>query len=202
MKSKSVDLWDWIVLGRGKEKLSGTLKVPMNTVASIIHKWKKKNQEFFPELATWPIWLIGVESRRGDQEPVGSQWWLWQSSSIALWRNKNPTYPKHTAKMTKVLFFNCNKFARFSMILFTLCLLGIVTKMTRTKKSEINVFEKLNYCHKIYYNVKWMTWRTGVAVQIFGWALSLGGRARCWLVYFLQKVAPWGLGDYISMQNW
>lgn len=83
------------------------------------------------------------------------------------------------------------------MILFTLWLLGIVTKLTRTKKSDINVFEKLNYCHKIYYNVKLMTWKTGVAVQIFGWVLSLGGRARCWLVYFLQNMDPRGLSDNI-----
>ncbi|KAI3371323.1 hypothetical protein L3Q82_023940 [Scortum barcoo] len=44
MKSKelSVDLIDRIVKsGEGYRKLSAALKVPMSTVASIIHKWKK-----------------------------------------------------------------------------------------------------------------------------------------------------------------
>jgi hypothetical protein len=78
MRSKelSVKLRDRIVSrhrsGEGYQKMSAALKVPQNTVASVILKWKKFGTIFL-ELVAWPNWAIGGEGPWSGRWPI--TWW-------------------------------------------------------------------------------------------------------------------------------
>ena len=89
MRSKDlcVELWDKIVSrhrsGEGYQNISAALKVPKNTVASIILKWKKfVTTKTLPRAGPLPNEGEGPWSGRWPR----TQWSLWQSSRVPLCR--------------------------------------------------------------------------------------------------------------------
>ena len=95
MRSKelSEDLRDRIVLrhksGEGYQRMSAELKVPKNTVASIILKWKMFGTTKTLPRAGRPTKLSNHGRSTLVRERLRTLWSLWQSSRVPLWRWEN-----------------------------------------------------------------------------------------------------------------
>ena len=90
-KELSVELRDRIVSSHrsreGYRKMSAALKVPKNTVASIIFKWMMFGTPKTQPRA-WPNWAIGGERPWSGRWP--RTWWSrWQFTLESLWRWEN-----------------------------------------------------------------------------------------------------------------
>ena len=101
LKELSVELWDSIVSrhrsGEGYQKTSAAWKVPKNTVATIILKWKKFGTTKTLPRAGHPVKL----SNLGEKVPCSgrwprTQWSLWQSSRVC--RGNFLYLPNHGSK--------------------------------------------------------------------------------------------------------
>jgi hypothetical protein len=69
--------------------MSGELKVPKNTASpSFLNGESLEPPRLFLVLATWPNWAIGREGPWSGRWPR-TQWSLWQSSRVLLWKFGN-----------------------------------------------------------------------------------------------------------------